>query len=304
MTENEFILADRLTKIQATINQYGMDNFYLSFSGGKDSTLLHYLLDMALPYNNIPRVYANTGIELQAIVEFVKELAANDDRFQIITPKVPIKQMLEKDGYPFKSKMHSQMIQRFVKNGFEHNKSVKQYYDGTSGYSARTCPKVLKYQFEQPLPFPISSMCCSRMKKEPLKQWEKDNGINISIIGIMQQEGGWREKAGCVSFKGNKLKAFRPLAPITKEWEDWFIETYNIKLCKLYYPPFNFPRTGCKGCPFAQNLQSELDIMKKYFPNEYKQCEIIWKPVYDEYRRLRYRLKPLPEYEQLELDLD
>lgn len=194
MTENEFILADRLAKIQATINQYGVNNFYLSFSGGKDSTVLHYLLDMALPYNNIPRVYANTGIEFQAIVEFVKELAANDDRFQIITPKVPIKQMLEKDGYPFKSKMHSQMIQRFVKNGFEHNKSVKQYYDGTSGYNARTCPKVLKYQFEQPLPFPISSMCCSRMKKEPLKQWEKDNGINIPIIGIMQQEGGGGEK--------------------------------------------------------------------------------------------------------------
>lgn len=27
------------------------------------------------------------------------------------------------------------------------------------------------------------------------------------------------------------------------------------------------------------------------FPNERKQCEIIWKPVYAEYRRLGYRLR-------------
>ena len=31
--------------------------------------------------------------------------------------------------------------------------------------------------------------------------------------------------------------------------------------------------------------------MKQHLPNEYKQCEIIWKPVYDEYRRINFRLK-------------
>lgn len=31
--------------------------------------------------------------------------------------------------------------------------------------------------------------------------------------------------------------------------------------------------------------------MKKYLPDEYKQCEMLWKPVYDEYRRIGYRLK-------------
>lgn len=41
--------------------------------------------------------------------------------------------------------------------------------------------------------------------------------------------------------------------------------------------------------------------MKKYFPEEYKQCELIWKPVYDEYRRIGYRLKK--DDGQLELDL-
>lgn len=30
--------------------------------------------------------------------------------------------------------------------------------------------------------------------------------------------------------------------------------------------------------------------MTIYMPIERRQCEIIWKPVYDEYRRLNYRL--------------
>ena len=73
MNENEFILQDRLGVIRDTINKYGEDNFYLSFSGGKDSTVVHHLLDMALPENRIPRVFSNTGIEYNMIVEFVRE---------------------------------------------------------------------------------------------------------------------------------------------------------------------------------------------------------------------------------------
>lgn len=72
MTENEFLLQDRLTKIKSTIEKYGEENFYLSFSGGKDSTVLSALIDMALPENKIPRVYANTGIEYRMILDFVE----------------------------------------------------------------------------------------------------------------------------------------------------------------------------------------------------------------------------------------
>lgn len=69
--DNEFLLMDRIQKIQQVINEYGEENFYLSFSGGKDSTVLSALLDMAIPDNTIPRVYANTGIEYQLILDFV-----------------------------------------------------------------------------------------------------------------------------------------------------------------------------------------------------------------------------------------
>lgn len=64
---NEFILQDRIQKIRQVINKYGEDNFYISYSGGKDSNVLSALVDMALPDNQIPRVYADTGIELNAV---------------------------------------------------------------------------------------------------------------------------------------------------------------------------------------------------------------------------------------------
>lgn len=64
MTENEFLLQDRISKIKSINEQYDLENnAYLSFSGGKDSTVLHYLLDEALPENKIPRLFLNTGIE-------------------------------------------------------------------------------------------------------------------------------------------------------------------------------------------------------------------------------------------------
>ena len=113
MTENEFLLTDRIQKIQQIIGKYGEENFYISFSGGKDSTVLHYLIDEAVPGNKIPRVYANTGIEFNLIREFVLELQKADDRIVVIKPSVPIHQMLEKEGYPFKSKMHSKIVSIF-----------------------------------------------------------------------------------------------------------------------------------------------------------------------------------------------
>lgn len=78
----------------------------------------------------------------------------------------------------------------------------------------------------------------------------------------------------------------------------WYINEKKIELCKLYHAPFNFKRTGCKGCPYALDLQKQLEVMQIYLPAERQQCEYIWKPVYDEYRRIGYRLK---KEEQLKL---
>ena len=294
MTENEFLLQDRLGVIRDTINKYGEENFYLSFSGGKDSTVVHHLLDMAIPGNKIPRVFSNTGIEYNAIVEFVSRLAMADERIVLIKPSKSIKETLEEEGYPFKSKMHSNLLNTFQKYKSIDGRIGIQHYLGiaeSGNYSPlNKCPDSLKYQFSNDFKIKISDRCCVMMKEKPLIRWQHDNKKKIAILGIMAEEGGRRHLAECTVFQRGKLVKFQPLVKVTKGWEDWFINEHGIELCELYYEPLNFERTGCKGCPFAINLQSELDVLQKYFPNERKQCEIIWKPVYDEYRRIGYRL--------------
>lgn len=83
----EFQLEDRIQKIQQIVRKVGQENCYLSFSGGKDSTVLHYLLDDAVPNNSIPRVFADTGIELQAIRDFVKSIQEKDGRIVMLKPE-------------------------------------------------------------------------------------------------------------------------------------------------------------------------------------------------------------------------
>lgn len=294
MTENEFLLQDRLAKIKSTIEKYGEENFYLSFSGGKDSTVLSALVDMAIPNNTIPRVYANTGIEYRMILDFVEREREREHPWElhIIKPSVPIKPMLERDGYPFKSKEHSKILDIYNKHGF-NCVTVPRYLGAREGYGNRyRCPKSLEYQFTDDFKIKISDKCCLHMKEEPLDRWAKENQKKCRILGIMPSEGGRRSTSKCLAFKNNgKTLSFHPLVPITKEWEDWFIKEYNIDIADLYKPPYNFERTGCKGCPFAIHLQAELDTLEKFFPTERKQCEIIWAPVYAEYRRLGYRLK-------------
>ncbi len=287
--EFEFLLFDRITKIQSVMRQYGEENFYLSFSGGKDSTVLSYLLDMALPDNKIPRVYINTGIEYRLVRDFVKEIAERDDRFHMIAPQKNIKKTLEEEGYPFKSKEHSEYLDIYQRNG--KTKTYERYMNPSEERKTFGCPESLKYQFSDDFKLKVSDKCCFRMKEEPLRNWAKENEKPYTIIGIMRDEGGRRNRAGCLAFSGKKLTAFQPLAVVTKDWEDWLIERYDIQLSPIYHEPYNFERTGCKGCPFAINLQEQLDILDTYFPTERKQCEIIWKPVYDEYRRIGYRLQ-------------
>ena len=290
--DNELILFDRIEVIKSTNQKYDLENnAYISFSGGKDSTILHYLIDMALPNNRIPRVFINTGIEYNYIVDFVKELASKDDRFIILKPSQPIKQMLERVGYPFKSKEHSMRVDQFNKGS--NAKFIKKYLWQTDYKGQLVCPKSLLYQFEEQGKYHYSNLCCNELKKKPIHKWQKENKRYISITGMRKEEGGNRSSIkGCIltNKKGNIVK-FHPLLVVNDDFENWFINKYNIELCKLYREPFNFKRTGCKGCPYSLDLQEQLDTMAMYLPSEKKQCEMIWKPVYQEYRRLGYRLR-------------
>ena len=81
-------------RIRGWVDEYGEDGVYVSFSGGKDSTvLLHIAREM---YRNIEAVHADTGLEYPEIREFVKR----HDNVKIIRPKMSFRQIIIKYGYP------------------------------------------------------------------------------------------------------------------------------------------------------------------------------------------------------------
>lgn len=221
MEDFELVLYDRINAIRDTINKYGEDNFFISFSGGKDSTILHYLIDIALPNNNIDRVFVNTGIEYNAISNYVKEMQDKDSRIKIIRPIRPIKQTLEEYGYPFKSKQHAHNLATYQRKGELSTSTIK--YLGLDGSKCRRyqCPKMLQYQFSDEFKIKVSEKCCDKLKKEPIARYQKESGRIANITGMRRAEMGFRNNISCVvTDKDNKVIKFNPLSVVSDEWCD------------------------------------------------------------------------------------
>ena len=96
----------RMTKdrIRQWINTYGEDGVYVSFSGGKDSTVLLHLVREEYP--NVKAVFVDTGLEYPEIRDFVKTF----ENVEWLKPKMGFKQVIQKYGYPFISKEVSERV--------------------------------------------------------------------------------------------------------------------------------------------------------------------------------------------------
>lgn len=96
-------------RIRQWINEFGEDGVYVSFSGGKDSTvLLHLVREM---YPDVEALFCDTGLEYPEIREFVKCF----DNVTWLKPKMNFKQVIEKYGYPLFSKEVSDAVDKAKK---------------------------------------------------------------------------------------------------------------------------------------------------------------------------------------------
>lgn len=85
-------------RIRDWVDHWGEDGVYVSFSGGKDSTVLLDLVRQDHP--SVVGVFVDTGLEYPQIRDFVRTF----DNIEWLRPKMTFKKVIEQYGYPFISK--------------------------------------------------------------------------------------------------------------------------------------------------------------------------------------------------------
>ena len=245
---------------------YFNGNVYISFSGGKDSTVLLNIVRSLYP--KVPAVFVNTGLEYPEIVKFVKTI----DDVVWLRPKMNFKDVLEKYGYPVVSKETSQKIYDIRNTKSEKTRNRRLYGDdkGNMGKLSN------RWRFLINAPFLISSKCCDVLKKRPSKLYEKETG-NKPYLGLMASDSRGRRnvylQSGCNNFNSNRPVSNPLMVWLEKDiWE--YIKKYNIPYSGIY-DMGRYRGTGCMFCMFGLHLEkgpNKFQLMEKTHPKLYKYC--------------------------------
>lgn len=248
--------------------EYHNGEVYISFSGGKDSTVLLHLIRSMYP--EIEAVFVDTGLEFPEIRDFVKTI----ENVTWIKPKMRFDEVIKKYGYPLITKEVSRDIStaRNKPNGKTADKFVR---GGQYHLKYGDTWLLEKWNFLKDSDIPMSNKCCSIMKKQPFKDFEKQSK-KMPFIGTMASESILRKK----EWLNNGCNAFDIKNPSSKPLSFWvtqdiwdYIKMYNVPYSKIY--DMGYDRTGCMFCMFGVHLEkhpNRFQIMKETHPKQYNYC--------------------------------
>lgn len=250
---------------------------YVSFSGGKDSTVLLDIVKQVYP--DVPAVFCDTGLEYPE----VRELALRKADV-ILKPKMTFKEVIEKYGYPIPSKEQAQFIRELRTTKSEKLRNLRMHGKGDGTSFGRVSKKWLSLV---EAPFPVGEQCCNVMKKNPLKKYSKETGRK-GITAMMAEESKLREKKyiqhGCNMFDGNDPKSM-PMAFWTEQDVLRYIVESGIEYAGCYgeiasdasgkLHCMREDRTGCMFCMFGiqyDGTPNRFQRMELNYPKQYDYC--------------------------------
>jgi len=254
-------LTEKIELSKCAINEwyeYWDGKVYVSFSGGKDSTVLLHLVRSEFPH--VKGMFINTGIEHPANVSFVKK----NDNIDIIHPQLTFPQIINQYGYPVVSKETSDCIYKLTHCNLSEN------------YRNNRLKKLpARWHYLLNAPFKISDLCCQYLKKRPAWRYHKQTGA-VPFIGSMASES-WKRRSDYKTYGCNAFDKKHPSSTPLGIWTDIDIWQY-IKLYNLQYSPIydkGYDRTGCLLCLFGIHLEKTPNRIQKmaiYYPKIYHYC--------------------------------
>lgn len=250
------------------------------------------LLDLVRQeYPNVKGMYVDTGLEYPEIKDFVNTFENIDieypKTYNKLTKKlerVSFLDVIKNYGFPLISKETAKNIYYGRKALERGNNEMYEYYIKGQRFNKKTgmnytymaLPKQWMPLFLSDIP--ISNQCCTIMKKNPSKQYEKRTG-RYPFIGEMASDSKEREtnylKSGCNAFD-NDRPISKPLGFWTEQDVLAYIKLYNLPICSVYgnivkdekglFKTTGVNRTGCMWCGFGAHLQDN--------PNKFQQMQI------------------------------
>lgn len=247
-------LSEKTTKAMERIESLYNEtkgNCYVSFSGGKDSTVILTLIKLCeelytVPPDAMPAVFCNTGLELGSTIEFVRWVKDNYyPNVETIRPdpKKPFDWIVKTYGKPMKSKMKSENIGKTQRNA--HNDFyLKQLIGDTTGKCKSTMIANKDMHILHPdFDIKVTNRCCEILKKQPFHKYDKEHNVRGKIIGERSAEGGARKTAmesrlakggtSCTRTR-NGVIIKTPLIDWTDQNVNEFVEIYSVPLSKAY----------------------------------------------------------------------
>ena len=305
LPENNDIIKDNMIKAYTTINDPNYNKIFCSVSGGSDSDLILDICHKCDKDNKVSYGWFDTGLEYQATKDHLKYLEKKYDiTIERIPPKLPIPLSCKKYGEPFYSKFVSEMIQRLQHYGFDwvdedYDTLVKKYpkcqsalswwcnnYDQGSRFNIERCRYLKEFMIQNPPNFQISNKCCNFAKKQVAHDTIKNGNYDLDVVGIRRAEGGIRNVAykSCFSEKAGTADEYRPIFWYSNADKKEYEDSQDI-IHSECYTTYGLPRTGCFGCPYGQDFESELKTIEKYEPKLYNAAIHIFANAYEYTRK-------------------